>query len=79
MSQAAQPRQKFQECTGASTVRGEGKGPTWSQFWRQNLGQCDQIRTKSRRGLQTQEAKLGKNPQAESHSEFYNELEYQIN
>ena len=63
----------------ASKVTGTGEGPTWSQLWRQKLGQCDQIRIKSREGLQTQEAKLGKNHEAESHSEFYNELEYQKN
>ena len=62
MSQAAEPHQNFQEYPGASTVKGGGEGPTWPQLWRQNLGQCDQIRIKSRGGLQTQEAKLGKNP-----------------
>ena len=78
MLQAAQSHQNLEEYPGASTVKGVREGPTWSQLWRQNLGQCDQIRINSRGGLQTQEAKLGKNPGAESHSEFYNELKYQI-
>ena len=63
---------------GVSTGKGVEKGPTWSQLWRQNVEQCDQMRIKSRGGLQTQEAKLEKN-EADSHFEFYNELEYQIN
>ena len=56
---------------------GGGGGSNLVSNLQENLEKCNQIGGKSCGGLLTQEAKLVQNPRVESHSQSFNQLEYQ--